>query len=101
MDQSSALVTENIVRAKIRNRKWKVEHERAAKMYGERRKPKEIEKSWPASTRRLYARIRSEHAKELRCYQKKRLTWLARASAYTVRWTRRRQWNTYCAGALG
>ena len=71
MDQSSAPVTENIVRAKIRNRKWKVEHERAAKMYGERRKPKEIEKSWPANTRRLYARIRSDHAKELRCYQKK------------------------------
>ena len=99
MDQSSAPVTENIVRAKIRNRKWKVEHERAAKMYGERRKPKEIEKSWPANTRRLYARIRSDHAKELRCYQKK-IDMVTRASAYTVTWTRRRQWITYCADAL-
>ena len=40
-------------------------------MFGERRSPKEEEKSWPGDVRRFYARLRSDHAKELRAYQKR------------------------------
>ena len=71
MDQSQAPVTFRIVRAKIRNRRWEIQHERAKNIYQERRKPKEAERAWPASIRRLYARLRSGHAKELKDYQKR------------------------------
>jgi len=69
LDQANAPVTFRIVRAKIRNRRWEIGGEKAKGIFGERRKPLEVEKSWPAHTRRLYARLRSGHAKELRDYQ--------------------------------
>ena len=56
---------------KIKGEKWRPKHERAAKMFGERRKPKEIEKGWKERIKRLYGRLRSDHAKELRAYQKR------------------------------
>ena len=58
------------MKAKIRNQKWEISHERAKKTYGERRGPKtKIEKTWPRKKRTLYARLRTNHAKELKHYQ--------------------------------
>ena len=38
-------------------------------IYGARRSPRyDIERKWPRSVRRLYARLRTNHAKELRYY---------------------------------
>ena len=71
MPQNNVPVTFNITRAKIKAEKWKPKHERAAKMFGERRKPKEIEKGWKERIKRLYGRLRSDHAEELRAYQKR------------------------------
>ena len=71
MPQNNVPVTFNITRAKIKAEKWKPKHERAAKVFGERRKPKEIEKGWKEKIKRLYGRLRSDHAKELRAYQKR------------------------------
>jgi ribonuclease HI len=69
MNQSEAPVTFSVAKAKIRNKKWKIEHERAAEIFGERRKPRKIEKTWPSETRRTFARLRTNHAKELRHYR--------------------------------
>ena len=51
LDQSQAPVTFKIARAKIRNRKLEIQHERAKSIYKERRKPKKTEIAWPTSTR--------------------------------------------------
>ena len=71
MSQTEAPVTFSIVQAKIRNVKWKIQHKRAADMFDERRKPKEEEKNWTENIRRTYARLRCDHAKELKAYQKR------------------------------
>ena len=44
MPQNNVPVTFNITRTKFKAEKWRSKHERTAKMFGERRKPKEIEK---------------------------------------------------------
>ena len=49
--------------------KWTVEGERAKETFEDRRNTKIEEKSWPASTRRLFTRLRSGHAKELKDYR--------------------------------
>ena len=69
LNQTNAPITYGIARAKIKNMKWAVEGERAKETFGERRNTKQEEKSWTASTRRLYARLRSGHAKELKDYR--------------------------------
>ena len=71
MNQDTTPVTYSIARAKIRSKKWTPTHKKAASMFGDRRKPKEVEKQWPEKVRRTYARIRCDHAKELRAYQKR------------------------------
>ena len=72
MSQDDIPVTHAITKAKIKARKWQIEHPRAKAMYGERRRPREeIEKRWPRSVRTLYGRLRTGHAKELNYYQHK------------------------------
>jgi len=70
MCQEDVIVTHKIIRAKIRNRRWDVTHERAKALYGQRRAPKyAIEKIWPKGVRRLFARMRTDHDPELRWYR--------------------------------
>ena len=70
MDQSRTIVTHKIVKAKIKNRKWKTSHSRASATYKERRLPKyDIEKEWPLEVRMTYTRIRTGHAMELKRYR--------------------------------
>ena len=70
MQQDEIPVTHKIIKAKIRKRKWQVEHTRACDTYKDRRQPRvEIESRWPPEVRRLYGRLRTGHAKELRHYQ--------------------------------
>ena len=65
--QGNTPVTFNIIRSKIRNEKWKIEHERAARTFQDRRRPKtDIEAEWPMELRRKYSRFRSGHALELK-----------------------------------
>ena len=69
-DQDAIPVTHQIVRSKIKSRKWVVEHPRASETYGDLRKPKyKEERQWPKKTRSLYARLRTGHAKELKHYR--------------------------------
>ena len=74
MSQRNVPVTFSITKAKIRAEKWRPEHERALKVFEERRKPKEVERGWTERIKRLYGRLRSDHAngtesisKENRC----------------------------------
>ena len=70
MDQSKIPVTQNIIKARIKCRKWNIQHGRAARMYGDRQSPKmDVEKRWPPKPRKLYARLRTGHAKELKSYR--------------------------------
>ena len=70
MDQSSTPVTYNIIKAKIKNKKWDIKHRRAREIYGERRGPRrKIERKWPRKARSMYARLRTDHCKELQNYQ--------------------------------
>ena len=69
LTQTEIPVTFRIVKAKIKNLKWELSNEKAKKTYGERRRPKDIEQTWPAEIRRLYGRLRSNHEKSLRDYQ--------------------------------
>ena len=70
MDQSLIPVTHQIVKAKIKDRKWKIEHPRAKITYGEARKPNfKIEREWPKKVRTPYSRLRTGHAKELKQYR--------------------------------
>lgn len=71
LSQKDAPTTFGIIKAKIKNIKWKIDHQRAKDTFQERRKPKSIENSWPAEVRRVYGRVRSGHAKELRHYRKR------------------------------
>ena len=70
-NQKEAPVTFGIVKAKIRSVKWEITHKRAKETFEERRRPLAKEQEWPARVRRVYSRIRSGHAKELRAYRKK------------------------------
>ena len=69
-DQSSTPVTQAILKAKIKARKWVPTHPRAKQIYGQKLRPKfEIEKSWTRLMRSLFARLRTDHAKELANYR--------------------------------
>ena len=69
--QDEGLFTFGITKAKIRALPWRVTHNRAMQTYGERRKPKyEVERKWPESVRRLFGRLRTGHAIELKSYAK-------------------------------
>jgi len=71
LDQKQAPVSCGIMKAKIRGEKWEIKHERAKETFGVRRSPKwKVERMWPAEVRRLYRRLRSGHAKELKAYRK-------------------------------
>ena len=53
MSQNDIPVSQKIVKARIKQRKWRVTHARAAEMYGNQRSPKmDIEKKWPAMSDR-------------------------------------------------
>ena len=71
MSQENIPVTCSIAKAKLKSKRWQPTHPEATAMFGDRRKPKEEEREWPENVRRLYARIRSNHAKELRAYQER------------------------------
>ena len=59
-----------ILKAKVKSKKWKISHSRAKQMYGDRRGPKtKVEKKWSRRQRTLFARLRTNHAKELKHYQ--------------------------------
>ena len=74
LSQNDTITTHGIVKAKIRNRRWKVTHKRAKQTFRDRTSTKaEIECLWPRSTRSLYARLRSNHAKELKHYRHHKL----------------------------
>ena len=72
LEQVGVPVTHAITKAKIKAREWQIAHQNASAMYGDRRKPKEkVERKWPRRVRSLYARLRTNHAAELRYYQHK------------------------------
>ena len=69
-NQSDVPVTQAIIKAKIKARKWMPTHTRAKKMYGKRLNPKfDVEKTWTRKIRSLFARLRTDHAKELANYR--------------------------------
>ena len=70
-DQDNAPVTFNITKAKIKNEKWKIGHERAREIFEDRRKPKDEESKWPMRVRNMFRRLRCDHATELKCYGKR------------------------------
>ena len=68
--QNDIPVTHNIVKAKIKSRKWVIKHERASLVYGNRRGPKyEIESKWPRNVRRTFQQLRTGHSPLLLKYQ--------------------------------
>ena len=70
MDQSGTPVIHKIVKARIKKRKWEIEHPRAKEIYGKRRGPRrDVEKTWPRDVRTLYQRLRTGHAQELKRYR--------------------------------
>ena len=72
MNQEAIPVTHSIIKAKIKNRKWEVTHDRARGMYGDRRSPRmDVEKLWSRKVRTLFSRLRTGHAKELKQYRHK------------------------------
>jgi len=69
MSQENVPVAHAIVKARIKRSKWNVSHNRGKEMYLDRRAPRvDIERKWPRKVRRLFARLRTDHAKELRFY---------------------------------
>ena len=46
-------------------------HERASKIFEERRRPRDVEKKWPMRVRSMFSRLRSGHATELKAYRKR------------------------------
>jgi len=71
-DQNNVPVTQAIVKAKIKAEKWEPTHERAREVFKDRLKPKfEVESKWTRRMRSLFARLRTDHAKELANYQHK------------------------------
>jgi hypothetical protein len=72
LNQDTIPVAHAITKAKIKRRKWQIEHPRAKATYGERRKSQaEVEGKWPRRVRTLYGRLRTDHAKELNYFQHK------------------------------
>lgn len=70
MNQDHTIVTHKIIKAKIKNRRWQVNHQRAKETYQQRYSPKfDVEKKWPRNIRTLYARLRTGHEVELRKYR--------------------------------
>ena len=70
LDQSATPVIHKIVKAKIKNRTWDIQHNRAAAVYGDRRSSKfDVERQWPVEVRSLYCRLRTDHAVELKRYR--------------------------------
>ena len=69
-DQSRVPVTQAIVKAKIKAQKWQPTHEGARRVYGDRLRPRyTVECKWTRRMRTLFARLRTNHAKELGAYQ--------------------------------
>ena len=69
LNQDQAPVTNSILKAKIRNKKWEIKHERAKRIFTHHRGPPLSERLWPLSVRRKYRRLRTGHDKELRRYR--------------------------------
>ena len=70
MSQEGIPVSHAIVKARIKRKKWDVSHPRGVEMYKGRRSPRfDIEKKWPRDVRRLFSRLRTDHAKELAYYR--------------------------------
>ena len=68
-DALANALANSTVKARIKRRRWNVEHGRAVEIYEKKRKPNmEVEKKWPQKVRTLYARLRTNHAKELKSY---------------------------------
>ena len=70
--QAGVPVSEKIMKARIRRRKWTFtqKSKRVHKIYQQRRKPKiEIEKTWPRKVRTAYSRLRTGHSKLLAQYR--------------------------------
>ena len=68
--QQGIAVSEKIMKARIRRGKWQFIHERTARMYKDRRRPKmEIERSWPRKVRSAFSRLRTGHSKLLAQYR--------------------------------
>ena len=63
MDQSGTPVIHKIVKARIKKRKWEIEHPRAKEIYGKRRGPRrDVKKTWPRNVRTLYQRLHTGHS---------------------------------------
>ena len=70
LNQENTPVTHQIVKSKIKARKWAISHKRAIDTYGNRRKPNfKIERKWPKDVRTLFSRLRTGHCLELKSYQ--------------------------------
>lgn len=68
--QQEVPISEKIVKARIRRKKWDATHDRVKRIYKERRRPKwEVEKRWPRKVRTTYNRLRTGHAKQLAYYR--------------------------------
>ena len=66
--------TVEIVKAKIAGKKWEITHERAKRVYQDRRGPKrKIEKAWPRKQRSMFCRLRTGHCKQLQNFQHNKL----------------------------
>ena len=71
MDQSGIPVAHSTIKARIKRKRWRPTHPRAEEVYGAKRSPKtEVEKNWPREVRTLFARLRTDHAFELKAYRK-------------------------------
>ena len=64
MNEQDAPVTQSIIRAKLRNRKWEIKHPRAKATYKDRRGPDKTEKLWNEEVRRLFGQLCSGHSEE-------------------------------------
>ena len=74
LDQKTTEVSRKIVKAKIKGKKWEITHPRAKETYMERRAPrKNIEKAWPRKVRTMYARLQTDHEKNLKDWRHRML----------------------------
>ena len=70
LSQKGIPVSEAIVKAKIKARKWQPTQKRPTETYKERRASrKEIEAEWPRRVRTAYARMRTGHSKRPKQYR--------------------------------
>jgi len=70
--QTGIPVSEKIMKARIRRRKWAFTQKsrRVHSIYKDRRRPKtEVEKAWPRRVRTAYSRLRTGHSKLLAQYR--------------------------------